>query len=215
MNTELGESLLRTVSTFVDRVKELLDAGAPVDYRRCDGATPLFLAAENGDLYTMRTLIEAGADVRTADEYSAAVLVLLAKEGLDALARQLLLHRGGLLDVDEPDSQGYSAMLLAVAKGNESVVRLLIACGADVNRPREPTFCPQYAQRDWPLLNCALLNGYGGIVALLLAAGADVNSLCANGSTPLHAALSRNDCDLAALLMTAGADSTQIGRAHV
>lgn len=85
-----------------------------------------------------------------ARDYSIPVLVFLAKDGYESLVRRLLLYHDGQLDVDEPDSQGYSAMLLAVAKGNESVVRLLIACGADVNASRAGTFCPPHAKRDWP-----------------------------------------------------------------
>lgn len=207
----LGEQLLSHLSSLLGgpQVKAVLDAGAPVNYcRPGERTTPLFIAAENGDLVSMRTLIEAGADVRTAGEHSIPVLVLLAKDGYTGLVRQLLFHHDGQLDVDEPDSQGYSAMLLAVAKGRESVLRLLIACGADVNRPREPTFCAPHAKRDWPLLNCALKIGWQSETALLLAAGADPNSVCAGGKTALQDARSHADDSLAALLIAAGAEST-------
>jgi ankyrin repeat protein len=135
------------------------------------------------------------------------VLVRCAKDGREERVRQLLRMCGPAL-VDEPDSFRYSALFAAVLKGREGVVRLLIACGADINKPRDPLFWHQHPKRDWPLLNCCAMIGRLEIAALLLAARADVDALCAVGNTPLRAALTRCDHELTALMITAGANLT-------
>jgi ankyrin repeat protein len=45
---------------------ELIKAGADVNQATSDGATPLFLAAQNGHESCVALLIQAGADVRKA-----------------------------------------------------------------------------------------------------------------------------------------------------
>ena len=47
-------------------VHALLEACADYNKADCDGETPLFVAAENGHLLVVQTLLENGASVNTA-----------------------------------------------------------------------------------------------------------------------------------------------------
>ena len=60
---ELGTELLRAVEDEdLQRVTELLNEGADVNYRGMVGETPLMVAAYNVDLNMIRLLLEKGAD---------------------------------------------------------------------------------------------------------------------------------------------------------
>lgn len=60
---ELGMELLRAVEDEdLQRVTELLNEGADVNYRGTVGETPLMVAAYNVDLNIIRLLLEKGAD---------------------------------------------------------------------------------------------------------------------------------------------------------
>ena len=72
-------------------MRALLDAGADKDNARNTGATPLFIAAQEGHDAVVRTLLDAGADknlATTAD--GVAPLFMAAQMGSAAVVRALL-----------------------------------------------------------------------------------------------------------------------------
>ncbi len=116
------------------RVRELLAAGADVDYSTPTyGFTALMEAVYRGDAGIAALLIEAGADpdARTRRGYAVSEdspLLLAVKTGSPGLAR-MLLSAGAA--VNRRYQGGRTALLYAVSYGNPEVVEVLLAHGAD------------------------------------------------------------------------------------
>jgi ankyrin repeat protein len=109
-----------------------------------EGATPLMRAARKGDLAVMRTLLDGGADPAARTARGATPLLYLA--GFGGLGRfgeydlsratdaefaegiRLVLDRGASLA--EADETGQTALHIAAAQRDETVVRLLLERGA-------------------------------------------------------------------------------------
>ena len=94
---------------------------------------------------------------------------------------QLLLDRSGgpPADVNAVEQRNKTALHLAIAHGQENIVKLLMQHKADIN-----------ARSDggWTPLHNACDKGSEPIVRALLAAGANINGQLLNGVTPLHLA---------------------------
>ncbi|KAJ0424983.1 ankyrin repeat-containing domain protein [Aspergillus carlsbadensis] len=88
-------------------VRILLEAGADVDFRDCEGRTALALVIGH-----------------------ARGIYLVARPAKILAMVSLLLEYGA--DVDARDKDGKTPLMRAVAKGNEAVVRMLLERGADV-----------------------------------------------------------------------------------
>ena len=108
------------------------------------------------------------------------------------------------VNVDIADMRGYTALMMAVLRGNPTIVRQLVAAGADVNR-RVP------ANGATPLL-LAMEYGNLDIVKTLLDAGADINARNNNRDTPLIVASFRGNTPLVKFLIEAGANKNAVDR---
>ena len=102
-------------------VKAQIAAGADLN-ASCYGSTALQWAAENGDLPSLRALIEAGADPdQGAHAYTPATALTLAasKDHTDCI--RFLIATGA--DVNAKDNGGRTAMGFAPRKATSSVSR--------------------------------------------------------------------------------------------
>ncbi|CAN0555095.1 unnamed protein product, partial [Ectocarpus sp. 12 AP-2014] len=74
----------------------LIEAGVNADWRRADGATPLYTAASGGHTEAVRVLIRAGADPSLAKSESNGVLFVpldaAVQHGHTEVVRDLLQH---------------------------------------------------------------------------------------------------------------------------
>jgi ankyrin repeat protein len=93
------------------------------------GATPLLFAARVGDVEAARMLVDAGADANDAQPDGVGALALAAHSGNGDVAA-LLLDRGA-----DPNAfgSGYSALHAAILRSDLSLVKALLAHGADAN----------------------------------------------------------------------------------
>ena len=96
--------------------------------------------------------------------------------------------------------KGATPLHLAVALGDETMVRALLASGADVNAK-----CDQQMLAGQTPLHIAAGRNNTTIMRLLLDKGARVNVKDAMGATPLHESASHGSKDAAALLLKSGA----------
>ena len=147
-----GTMLHRALHVYSSRrsqvVQALLAAGAPVDARVADGATPLHWATRFGADDCVPLLLAAGADVHARDEdgrtplFSASPVVAaqLIAAGADALARnrfgEVPLHRNRqaaflVAGVDVRDEAGLTPLHHAALAGNDAAVQWLLEHGAD------------------------------------------------------------------------------------
>ncbi len=129
----------------------LLDHGATVDAKeRWGGQTALMWASARRHPEMMRLLISKGADANarsTARDYQRHVtaegrpknldsggltpLLYAARENCVACVDVLVEHHA---DIDLPDPDGVSPLLLAIMNANWDLAKRLIAAGADVNQ---------------------------------------------------------------------------------
>ena len=108
----------------------------------------------------------------------------------------LLLRRGAAIDDKAVNQFRNTPLQVALLTGQEAVVRLLVARGADVRARQERGFTP---------LHEAALLGKDMLIALLLDKGADVNAASEDGATPLDAALHGKHQGTVKLLRSRGA----------
>jgi ankyrin repeat protein len=158
------------------------------------GQTPVMIAAERGDLETLRRLLAAGGvEIDAGDAQGLTALAHAARSGRPA-AVSALLDAGARVDVQ--DRAGWTALGHAVVAGQMEVVRLLLKAGAN----------PRATQgHGRPLLLLAAESKRADAVPVLAHAGADPDQSSPEGLTPLMAAASANDMDSIRALIDSGA----------
>jgi ankyrin repeat protein len=154
------------------------------------GSTPLLFAARVGDVESAKLLIAAGADVNDelADRTSA--LILAAHSGQGPVA-ELLLDQGA--DPNNADI-GYTALHAAVLRSDVSLVKALLAHGANpdtrmtkgtpLRRDTTDFNLPATLIGATPLLLAAKFLEVD-IIKVLVAGGADLKLTMPSGVTPL------------------------------
>jgi ankyrin repeat protein len=199
----------------------LIRAGANPQAANRDGATPMFLAAQNGSARMIEALIKAGADPDTAVlSHGETALMMAARTGKrDAV--QLLLDRHANMNATET-LRGTTALMWAAEQGHVEIVQLLLANGADANvqskviKPirrnglgfaRSPNGQPTGdPMGGLTALLFAARQGSLETARVLVAAGADVNKTAVDGSSPLLVAVQNGNYDVARFLLDRGAD---------
>jgi ankyrin repeat protein len=127
----------------------------------------------------------SGADVRLLDA---------VRKGDRAAVRQLLQQRA---DVDAPQADGSTALMLAADRDDVEIANLLIRARASVNVANE------YGAT---ALSVASARGNTALVTLLLESHADPNARLASGETPLMSAADKGHADVVRALLQHGAD---------
>uniref|UniRef100_A0A8C7WBB5 Nuclear factor of kappa light polypeptide gene enhancer in B-cells 2 (p49/p100) n=1 Tax=Oncorhynchus mykiss TaxID=8022 RepID=A0A8C7WBB5_ONCMY len=165
------------------------------------GQTPLHLAVITRQVKVVDVLLRAGADPTLLDRDGRTALHLAALAGDDVTLRVLLGHLGEryLHLVNMADYHGLHPLHLAVCKGGERCLRLLVEGGAKINAPEQKSGCSA--------LHLAVRENYFKVACTLITElKADVNMCTFGGNTPLHLAASRSSPPLCSMLIAAGAD---------
>ncbi len=114
----------------IERLTELLDAGANANCGLDGDGTPLIGAAREGRLAAVRLLLDRGADPNLSLSGDGNPIIMAAREG-HADVVELLLDRGADIDRIVPSDE--NALIQASGEGHLEVVKLLVARGANVN----------------------------------------------------------------------------------
>ncbi len=191
------EYLLHGVSELYgnEHAKKLLSDGIP-PYR-----DEYFRYVRQGDFAIVHRFWLAG---RVNLEQSGGVtdLHVACESGHAAIAKGII-ERGG--DVNRPDEQGRTPLMVASAKGKLKVAEILFE--------HEPALEARTTTGGVSALYAAAANGHTHMVKLLIKFDAALDSLDHDNMTPLMAAMAQQKWDAARLLMNAGADLGRVDAA--
>ena len=121
----------------------------------------LHLAAREGDLELVRSLVADGCNINARNEDGCVPLCTAAAYGQTKVA-EFLISRGA--DVNAEDLSGVTALYHAASRADTATVALLIKAGANVNAGKD----------GWTPLYVASLADQGEVARVLLASGARV-----------------------------------------
>lgn len=151
-----------------------------------------FKAIEFDDPTVVQRLIQRGFDPNTPTPDLQTPLILAIQKGAHRVS--LALANTPTLQVNRPNANDETPLMLAALKRQETVVKTLIGRGADVNRP------------GWTPLHYAATGGHSGIIRLLLEEHAYIDAESPNGTTPLMMAAHYGTPEATKLLLEEGAD---------
>lgn len=189
-----GTATLKLLATMV--VAAFASAGVPPD-------APVADAAQRGDLETVRSLVESGADVNAAHGDGMTALHWAADRG-DTEVAKILIYAGANIEAGTRIGR-YTPLHVAAREGRNGVVEALLEAGADaMARSTNSGSTP---------LHLASATGDPAIVSAILEAGADPNvTEGAWGQPPLIFAAANNRVDAIQVLIEAGADPNMSAR---
>jgi len=175
----------------------LLRAGAVASTANKSGATPLQLAAMNGNAPIIGRLIQAGADPNAPlSPTGDTALMMAARTGkIDAV--RVLLDRGANVNATETWG-GTTALMWAVSERHPEVTRLLVERGAGVNA--KSNFVPSASGR-----------GFEGTAPVAPKPNQAIEEFASGWMTPLMFAAREDDLESARILIQAGADVNAVG----
>jgi uncharacterized protein len=180
----------------LERVRELLGAGAGVDARGAGNRTAVTAASLGEYAGVVRALVDAGADVDLQDDDRNNAVLVCGITGNVAVLREVLR---GDPDLTLTNRYGGIAHIPASERGHVAMVRALLAAGIEVDHVND---------LGWTALLEAIVLSDGGpahqeIVQVLVDAGADVELADRDGVTPLQHARDRGYEEIAATLARA------------
>ncbi|CAL1682579.1 unnamed protein product [Lasius platythorax] len=212
----------------IEIVKLLLDSDANIDAKNQYGRTPFHNAVESKKMEIIELLLNRGADVNARNINSITPLHLAVEKGSNEEIIKLLLSRGANVDAKgylqnvehllkhgahvnsaytSTSREGYTPLHLAVEKGSEEIIKLLLSRGANVDAKGIDGITS---------LHIAAERGYLQIVEHLLKRGAHVNSVYTStsreGYTPLHLAVEKDSEEIIKLLLSRGANVDAKGK---
>jgi N-acyl-D-amino-acid deacylase len=195
----------------VEVVRMLLDRGANLAVMDQRKVTPMNAATFGNDTATIRLLLDASADVHTADTFIGLTPLINASGNRNLEAVRLLLAKGANVNAvsmtqNLPRIQtgivefgGWTPLLMAVPFGPPEIVRTLVDAGARVNVQDYRGFTPL-------MLAAATDRANPEIVRLLLARSADTQPKTRAGETASDWAVRFGD---AAVIRTLGGAPTE------
>ncbi|HLI82554.1 MAG TPA: ankyrin repeat domain-containing protein [Bryobacteraceae bacterium] len=175
----------------------LLRAGARAAAANQLGATPMQLAAMNGNAAMLERLIQAGADPNAPLSPTGDTALMMAARTGKPDAVRVLLDRGANINAKETWG-GTTALMWAASERHPEAVRLLVERGADVNA--KSYFVPSASGR-----------GFEGTAPVAPAPDQKTEEFASGWMTPLMFAAREDDLESARILIQAGADVNAVG----
>ena len=177
-------------------IEQLILLGANVNAHAL-GESPLYIAAKNGYLGIVKTLLEHGVSINDAENFfnHETALHAATQKGHLAVANMLLTCGA---NIDATTYDGKTPLHLAAQNGHTDVVNTLLEHGANINAVAN--YC-----RSTPL-HLAAKNGHRKVIDTLLTHGANIDATTYDGKTLLHFAAQDGHIDLINTLLIQGVD---------
>jgi ankyrin repeat protein len=166
---------------------------------------PLYIAARNGKVDTLRALLKRGAEVDQLTNRFQTAVMGASRDGRSEVTKLLLDHGA---DANKVDIDGMTPFRAAAEGGQSEIITMLLDHGGlDIDQVTGEDHGIQY-----PGATALILAADGGhveAVKLLLGRGADVNKADNAGETPLNAAARGGHVAAIKLLLGRGADTSK------
>ena len=146
----------------------------------------LLKAVKLNDVPATEALFARGMDVNTTDPGANTLLMIAIQEDHTEMAERLLRRQA---KIGPRNQYGETALMLAAARGNLQLVKLLTAHGAEINLA------------GWNPLIYAAWRGRTEVVRYLLDKGADIDAVSPNGISALMMAVRSGHFDTVKLLL--------------
>jgi len=165
------------------------------------GKTALMAAAKLGNTRLLEATLETGLALEDRSTTGGTALMYAALGNQQEMVRLILDRtKSATHYIDARSTNGWTAAMIASAKGFDSVLNTLVHGGAD------PWLADGYL---WTPLMRAIDNRHNNVVQYLLALpDAQIDVVNENGSSALHIAALHNDLATAATLIELGANTT-------
>jgi ankyrin repeat protein len=189
-NKDMRTALIQATEMASSSIVELLiKKGANINIQDMNGETALMRAALKGGVATVKLLIEKGSDLNlnAKDKKGNTALIQAIKgnarwdAGDGAKETAILLINSGA-DLEAPDEEGNTPLILAVGNEMTEVVKLLVEKGVDLNA--------QKADGETALMSAVQADRIE-IITLLVSQGANLNLSNKKGKTALYIAFDR------------------------
>jgi len=167
------------------------------------GLTDLMMAAMNGDVDAVTSLIDSGADVNATDDGNSTVLMWSASNGNADIAK-ILIANGA--EITARDNGNGTALLRSAGAGNVELVNLLLDNGADANA---------VDINGNTALGNAVVSKHEATALVLLDYGADPNAHRERHKSYLQYAVDAGQASVVDSLIQHGADLEAQGRAAI
>jgi ankyrin repeat protein len=199
------EELLEAIKAQnADEAQRILESGKIIDINlpaRANGYTAVGKCITENAPVCLDLVLQAGANPNCAADKSPLISAIDNWHANPVIVR-ILLEAGA--DADAADREHSRPLLVAAAKGHESIVTLLLEHHADVNIK---------AARDGDTAaHEAAARGFPEIIRILAAHGADLTCVNINGQQPLEVAVLNRHREAFDALIEAGADPLQFGK---
>lgn len=204
--TQFGETALHLAchEGYLDLVQILLHVGADPVAKDSDGNTALLVALKRGHQKCVTLLLKAAAKENWGIKPDDA-LHLACQNGYSDMV-QTLLDVGA--DLGAKDSDGNTALLVALKRGHGNCVILLLrAIASEFWGIKPDDVVTQFGET---ALHLACQKGYLDLVQTLLDVGADPGRSTICGDSPLHLAALEGHAEVVKLLLEAGAQKDSL-----
>lgn len=126
-------------------ISALLDAGADIEQTDKRQATPMMIAASNGNLPVLKLYIARGANLEARTEYSDTALHTAALGGKNSCVRYLLAHGA---DMTAKNDWGQLPVMSAVLGGRRQCVAIFTEFWKSSLNNTNPSYLREYTMRD-------------------------------------------------------------------
>ncbi|HOS71341.1 MAG TPA: ankyrin repeat domain-containing protein [Bacteroidales bacterium] len=185
---------IAAASGYSSEIERLIKAGADVDAKSSQGATPLFFAIINKRAEAVKTLVDYGANVNELSLYNENPL-LLAINVNDLHIAEILIRNGA--DVNFKNRAGVTPLHVTSVYGLLELTDLLLYYDAEVDAKDNDGTTP---------LMAAVWTGYSDVTGLLIVNGANMESRDNEGFTPFLIAAQNGDTLIMNMLADRGVD---------
>lgn len=183
MNSEEKADLYETIiSGDISNYEQYLADGEKLSFAYANGATPLELLIEAGDILNADKLVKNGFDLTLIDNNHADTITSILvyneefkNDTVNEIAKTLINQIQN--EIDEEDSFGYSLLINGIETDNIALVTEIVKYTQDIDKDYNGQSALTFA--------CSLGNDNLDIIQLLIEKGADVNHQDEDGNTCL------------------------------